>query len=124
MNAKLWGYAIAAATTTVLAVGLPATASAAPDAVGSVTFYANADGTGAVKHLTYASCAGSSVTVLPVSVAAADNRPSAGCQVSVVSHGRSFVLCAGKSVIPAAYRDNASAVVRAGSSPACPPVFP
>ncbi|MEV0387203.1 hypothetical protein [Nonomuraea sp. NPDC050643] len=93
-------------------------AAAATPASGRLVLYRNTDFTGSALAHTYTGCGG--VVALTGSVGSFDNRPLAGCSVSLQTRaGASLVLCAGRGVVPAAFRQAGRVLFRPGASAPC-----
>jgi hypothetical protein len=99
---------VAAVIMAVLAVASasPARAAASPAATpGSLTFYSNTNFTGWTQTFTYATCPLTTTILRPTG--SFDHRPLAGCQpVLLNSLGQVFKVCAGRGVVPVAFRQS------------------
>lgn len=88
---------------------------------GSLILYRDAGFSVPVLVVTYGGCPASRETV-GVVVAAADNRPVTGCQVSLISRRAGLPphqLCVGRSQVPSAYAESPTIRVSSGSAPPC-----
>lgn len=88
---------------------------------GSLILYRDAGFSIPGLVVTYGGCSVSRETV-GVVVAAADNRPATGCQVSLISRRAGLPphqLCVGRSQVPATYAESSTIRVSSGSAPRC-----
>ncbi|MFG1949400.1 hypothetical protein [Nonomuraea sp. NPDC048826] len=110
--ALLAGIVVAIVLQALLVAG-PAAASA-----GKVILYRNADFTAPTATRTYTTCAGTATFTGPVG--SFDNRPPPGCAVTLQTRtGAVFTLCAGRGIVPPAYRDATRAAIKPGASAPC-----
>ncbi|WP_155343710.1 hypothetical protein [Acrocarpospora pleiomorpha] len=102
------------------AVGLHMLLAAGPAAAasGKVTLYRNADFTAPAVARIYNSCTGTATLTNPV--ASFDNQPLPGCAVILQTRaGATFTLCAGRGIVPPAYREADRALIKPGTTPPC-----
>lgn len=110
-------FAVAAALATPAPL-ITTPAHAAPSGGGQVTLFRNPDFTGSAFSRSYTDCA--VTATLTGSVGSFDNRPPAGCSVALQSRpGSAFVLCAGRGVVPTAFRQAGRIVIKPGTTPLC-----
>jgi hypothetical protein len=116
----LAGVALAVSAIAATSAG-PAAAAATSDVeqLGTLVLYQNPDFTGPSHTINYLEC-GSNVLVpgLPV-VGSFDNRPLVGCQANLVGPAGTFTLCAGRGVVPVAFRQNPAVRIQPGLTPPC-----
>lgn len=118
------GLAAVAATGLMLfGAGSPAAAGDSAQAVGRVTVFANPDFTGQQVAISYLSCQQASSRLLR-QVGSYDNRALAGCQLVLRnSGGAEHVMCAGRAVVPASFRQGTRLIHRPGPSRPCGPII-
>ncbi|MBC6459107.1 hypothetical protein [Actinomadura sp. HBU206391] len=87
-------------------------------ASGQLTLFAGPDFTGAATVVDYTTCG--LVRQVSGQVGAFDNRPLPGCRVALNnSAGASFTLCAGRGVVPVAFRQSPRVRIQPGDSSPC-----
>jgi len=84
---------------------------------GVVVLYEQTNFTGPVRSILYASCATPTWVLLTRPVGSYDNRPASGCQLALVTAAREHVLCAGRRLVPVAFRNAPQLVIRPGTTP-------
>jgi hypothetical protein len=86
---------------------------------GLLVMYENPDFTGDAQVIHYSVCNGL-VRQVVGQVASFDNRPLPGCQVALTSRrGTTTILCAGRGVVPAEFRQSPRLRLRPGFSRPC-----
>ncbi|MFI6733189.1 hypothetical protein ACIBI9_09680 [Nonomuraea sp. NPDC050451] len=106
------------AATIVSALALAAAPAGA--ATARLTLYSDTAFSRPTNSVSYDTCDNFIGRVPGQRVGSFDNSPLPGCQVVLHSLGGDFVLCAGRAVVPAAYRQVVLYSIRTGTSTACP----
>jgi hypothetical protein len=110
----------AAVTAGAFAVAAPFVAAgpAAASPPGAVSFYTTTNYTGLVRSVSYLNCDTTQVFQLRQVTGSYNNKPATGCRVQVAVPGSAwYTLCAGRHVLPAAYRTAPTVRISAGSTP-------
>jgi hypothetical protein len=117
------GRAACAAAATILSTliltAVPATAALAASATGHLTLYADTAFSQPTNSVSYPTCASFIGTVPGQRVGSFDNSPLSGCQVVLHALTGDHILCAGRAVVPPAFRRVILYSIRTGSSAPC-----
>ncbi|MEV0383984.1 hypothetical protein [Nonomuraea sp. NPDC050643] len=112
--------AVCATATAAAALVLSAAPATATSATGGLTLFSDTAFTRPTNNVTYTSCDNFIGRVPGQRVGSFDNRPLPGCRVVLHATTGDFTLCAGRGVVPAAFRQVLLYSIGTGTSTACP----
>lgn len=110
----------AACAATVLATLTLTAYPAAAAATGRLTLYSDTAFSQPVKSVTYSACEDFVGYISGQRVGSFDNSPLPGCRVVLHAVSGNYTLCAGRAVVPQAYRQTLLYSIGAGSTAPCP----
>jgi hypothetical protein len=110
---------IVLAVSAIAATSAPAAAASDVEQIGTLTLFQNPDFTGSTNSINYVSCATPVLAPGLAQVGSFDNRPLAGCQASLLAPAGTFTLCAGRGVVPVAFRLNPTLRIQLGATQPC-----
>ncbi|MCG5221016.1 hypothetical protein [Streptosporangium sp. KLBMP 9127] len=127
MRSRISAFASSVAFTGLVAAGMMGMAAPGSAAVsheraasGQLVLYKEPF-VGPATTIIYTSCQPARNHQTASSIGAFDNRPLPGCQVVLINRvGATKVLCAGRSTVPADFRDAPQVRIQPGTAPACP----
>ncbi|MGW0808011.1 hypothetical protein [Nonomuraea sp. NPDC002799] len=112
--------ATAAFAAALAVIAVPAGAASAAPPVARLTLYSDTAFSRPTNSVTYPACDAFIGRIPGLRTGSFDNSPLPGCQVVLHALSGDYVLCAGRAVVPAAFRQAVLYSIRTGASVPCP----